>query len=81
MPFGLAQQPAKKTAVERVTINAFIQQGRGSGLTSAAEIIRKPLLHLTNNSHFIISYITLTAVFTVPNSHGGKYNSAINRRT
>ena len=55
VPFIFENALNKKTAVEHFQSKAFIRQGREEGLTTDAEIIRKGLLHLTNNSHFIIT--------------------------
>jgi hypothetical protein len=55
IPFALVAGLNKKTAIEHFWLKAFIQQGRVRKLTSLPEIIRKPLLHLTINSHSIIT--------------------------
>ncbi|PIF24016.1 hypothetical protein SAMN06273570_1823 [Candidatus Pantoea floridensis] len=55
MPFAFVMKLNEKAAIEHFGIKAFIRWGMVSKLTFIPEIIRKVLLHLTINSHFIIT--------------------------
>lgn len=78
--FGLSKGRFKKPAVDFAAQRIFYPEGREITLTGLAEIIRKALLHLTNDSHLIIMDITSTASARQPDNHVGKYIRVITPR-